>query len=83
MCQKNLLLVLPYLQIISSQTRVKQQQALKGVLNCRKLGIAFKEDFPIVSVTETLHPTTLYLVLFINFTMDSAMSPIMVKVSDT
>ena len=83
MYQKSLLLVLPYLQIISSQTRVKLQQALKDVLNCRKLGIAFKEGFPIPSVTETLHPTTLYLVLFINFTVNSAMSRIMVKVSDT
>ena len=32
--KKRLLLVLPYLGIISLQTRTKLQQALKGVLNC-------------------------------------------------
>ena len=34
--------VLPYLGIISLQTRTKLQQALKGVLNCCKLEIVFK-----------------------------------------
>ena len=37
-----MLLVLPYLGIISLQTRTKLQQALKGVLNCCKLEIVFK-----------------------------------------
>ena len=40
--KKRLLLVLPYLRIISLQTRTKLQQALKGVLNCCKLEIVFK-----------------------------------------
>ena len=40
--RKRLLLVLPYLGIISLQTRTKLQQALKGVLNCCKLEIVFK-----------------------------------------
>ena len=40
--KKHLLLVLPYLGIISLQTRTKLQQALKGVLNCCKLEIVFK-----------------------------------------
>ena len=40
--KKRLLLVLPYLGIISLQTRTKLQQALKGVLNCCKLEIIFK-----------------------------------------
>ena len=35
--KKRLLLVLPYLGIISLQNRTKLQQALKGVLNCCKL----------------------------------------------
>ena len=35
-------MVLPYLEIISLQTRAKLQQVLKGVLNCCKLEIAFK-----------------------------------------
>ena len=40
--KKGLLLALPYLAIISLQTRTKLQQALKGVLNCCKLEIVFK-----------------------------------------
>ena len=40
--KKRLLLVLPYLGIISLQTRTKLQQALKGVLNCCKLEFVFK-----------------------------------------
>ena len=40
--KKPLLLVPPYLGTISLQTRTKTQQALKGVLNCRKLEIVFK-----------------------------------------
>ena len=40
--RKRLLLALPYLGVISLQTRTELQQANKGVLNCCKLGIAFK-----------------------------------------
>ena len=40
--KKHLLQVLPYVGIISLQTRTEQQQALKGVLNCCKLEIVFK-----------------------------------------
>ena len=40
--RKRLLLVLPYLRVISLQTRTKLQQAIKGVLNCCKLEIARK-----------------------------------------
>ena len=40
--KRHLLIVLPYLGIISLQTRTKIQQALKGVLNCSKLEIVFK-----------------------------------------
>ena len=40
--RKRLLLVLQYLGVISLQTRTKLQQAIKGVLNCCKLEIAFK-----------------------------------------
>ena len=83
MYQKSLFLVLLCLRTISSQIRAKLQQTLKGVLNCRKLRTSFKEGFPILSVTETLHPTILYLMMFINFPVDFAMSPIMVRVSDT
>ena len=40
--RKRLLLVFPYLGVISLQTRTKLQQTLKGVLNCCKLEITFK-----------------------------------------
>ena len=40
--RKRLLLVLPYLGVISLQTRTKLQQAIRGVLNCYKLENAFK-----------------------------------------
>ena len=40
--RKRLLLVLPYLGVISVQTSTKLQQAFKGVLNCCKLEIAFR-----------------------------------------
>ena len=40
--KKHSLLVLPYLGIISLQTRTKLRQALKGVLNFCKLEIVFK-----------------------------------------
>ena len=40
--RKRLVLVLPYLRVISLQTRTKLQQALKGVLHFCKIGIAFK-----------------------------------------
>ena len=40
--RKHLLLVLPYLGVISLQTRTKLQQTLKGVLNCCKLKFVFK-----------------------------------------
>ena len=42
--KKGLPLVLPYLGIISLQTRTKLQQALKDVLNCCKLKIVFKSQ---------------------------------------
>ena len=40
--KKSFLLLLPYLGIISLQTRTKLQQILKGVLNCCKLETDFK-----------------------------------------
>ena len=73
--RKRLLLVLSYFGVISLQTRTKLQQALKVVLNCCKLEIAFKY--------QTKHSSSLYLELFINFSLVSAMSPIVTRVSDT
>ena len=40
--KKRLLLVFPYLGIMSLQSRTKLQQALKGVLNCCKLEMSTK-----------------------------------------
>ena len=42
MKKERLFLVLPFLEIISLQTRTKLQQTIKGALNCCKLEIAFK-----------------------------------------
>ena len=83
--RKRLLLVLPYLGVIYLQTTTKLQQATKGVLNCCKLEIAFtcQTNFQILSDLKTLYPKVLYLELFINFSVASAMSPIMARVSDT
>ena len=76
--KKRLLLVLPYLGVISLQTRTKLQQAIKGVLNCCKLEILLnvKPSFSILSDLKTLYPKILYLKLFINFSVASAVSPI-------
>ena len=64
------------LKKISLQTRTKLQQVLKGVSSCCKQENAFdfKRGFPILSVTKTLYSKTLYLALFINFNVVSAMS---------
>ena len=67
--RKRLLLVLPYLGVISLQTRTKLQEALEGVLNCSKLEIAFKCQTKLSK--------------FINFSVVSAVSPIVARVSDT
>ena len=39
--EKRLFLGLPYLEVLQLETRIKLQQAFKGVLNCCKLQIAF------------------------------------------
>ena len=83
---KRLLLVAPYLGIISLQTRFKLQQVLKCVLNFCKLKIAFKCQTRLSNCFryKDLTPKDIkYLVLFINLCEVFAMSPIMMKVSDT
>ena len=84
--KKRLLLVLPYLGIISLQTRTKLQQALKGVLNCCKLEIVFKCQTRLSNsfrykdhIPKDLISGTVY-----KFQSGPAtISPIMVKLSDT
>ena len=48
--KKTLILVLPYLGVVSLQTRTKLQQALKGILNCCKLRVIFKTQCKLSSV---------------------------------
>ena len=78
--KKLLLLVLPYLGIISLQTRPKLQQALKGVSSCCKLEIVFKCQTRLSYFFRYKDPIPKDL---ISFSVASAMSSIMVKVSDT
>ena len=42
--KKTLVLVLPYLGLLSLQTRTKLRKSLKGILNCCKLQILFKSQ---------------------------------------
>ena len=78
--RKRLLLVLLGLGVMSLQTRTKLQQTLNGVLDSCKLKFAFiKRSFPILSDYQKI----LYLELFINFSVVSAISPLMATVSDT
>ena len=55
--KKRLLLVLPYLGIISLRTRTKLQQALKGVLNCCKLEIVFNSQIRLSNYFRYKDPT--------------------------
>ena len=84
--RNRLLLVLRYLEAMSLQTRTKLHQAFKGVLHCRKQEIALEmsnQAFQILSDLKSLYPKILCLKLVINFSVVSAVSPIMVRVSDT
>ena len=83
--KKRLLLVLPYLGITSLQTRTKLQQTLKSALNCCKLGIVFKCQTRLSNsfCYKDPIPKGLISVLFINVSVVSAKSPIIVKVLDT
>ena len=83
--EKRLLLVLPYLGIIYFQTRTKLQQALKGILIPSKLEIVFKSQ---TRLSSSFRYKDFTLENFISgvvykFQVVSAMSPIMVRVSDT
>ena len=70
---------------ISLQTMTKLQQAFKGVLSYCKLEffLNVEPNFPILSNLKTLYPKILYLELFINVSVVSAMSPIMGRESGT
>ena len=77
-------LVLPYLCPISSQTITTLMRSLRNILNCCKMQIVFKNK---IRLGDKSHykdrlPKIL-LLLFISFSVDSAMSPIMVNMLDT
>ena len=60
------------------------RKSLLGILNCCKSQIALKCQNKLANAFDLKHHIpNLHLVLFINFSVDSAMNPIMVNVSDT
>ena len=77
--------VLPYLGSISLQTRTKLKKSLKNILNCCKLLIVFKDK---TRLDNSFHfkdqiPKPKPLMSFLSFSVNSAMSPIMVNIQDT
>ena len=78
-------LVLPYLCPISSQTITTLMRSLRNILNCCKMQIVFKNKIRLgdKSHYKDRFPKILLLLLFISFSVDSAMSPIMVNMLDT
>ena len=79
--KKTLFLVLPYLAPLSLQNRTKLKRSLKGIFNCCKLQIVFKSHNKLAKAFrfKILSPRNLHLVLSINFSVDSAMNPIIVN----
>ena len=79
--KKTLFLVLSYLGPLSLQTRTKLRKSLKGILNCCKLQIVFKSQNKLAKtfrfkdrILKELTSGVVY-----NFSVDSAMNPIMVN----
>ena len=83
--KKPLVLLLPYLGSIYLQTRTKLKKSLKNILNCCKVQIVFKSKTRLGNnfISSIEFPMILLLVSFINFSVGSAMSPIMVNAWDT
>ena len=83
--RKRLLLVLPYLGVISLQTRNKLQQAIKCVLNWCKLEIVFKCQTKLSNSFRFKDPIPKDLISGVVYKLSvaSAMSFIMARVSDT
>ena len=78
--KKPLFLVLPYLGSIFLETRTKLKKSLKNILSCFKLQIECKNE---TRLGNNFHFKDQILKdltsgAFINFSVDSAMSPIMV-----
>ena len=79
--KRPLSLVLPYLSSISLQIRTKLKMSLKNILNCCKLQIVFKNKTKLGTtfISKTRLPKILLMLLFIYFSVESAMCRIMVK----
>ena len=80
--KKPLFLVLPYLDSISSQTRTKLKKSLKNIFNCCKFQIVFYNK---TRLGNNFHfkdqiPKDLISGVAYNFSVNFAMSPIMVNV---
>ena len=75
-----LILVLPYLGSIPLQPSTKQKKSLKNILNCCKLQIVLINKTIVGKSFHFKDQTPLLLVLFINFSVDSTISHIMVNV---
>ena len=83
--KKILFLVLPYLGPLSLQTRTKLRKSLKGILNCCKLLIVLKSQNKLVKdfrFKDRIHKELTSGVV-INFSVDSAMNPVMVNAQGT
>ena len=75
--KKTLVLVLPYLGPLSLQTTAKLRKSVKGILNSCRLQIVFKSQNKLAKALKIVFLKNLHLVSFINFSVDSAMNPIM------
>ena len=85
MPKKTLFIVLLYLGQLSLQTRTKLRKSLKGILNCCKLKIVFKSQNKLAKASrfkDRIHEKLTSGVV-INFSVDSAMNPIMVNAQGT
>ena len=78
--KKTLFLVLPCLGPLL-QTRTKLKKSLKGILSCCKLQILFKvkTNQQKLFVLKIVFPRDLHLVSSINFSVGSAINPIVVN----
>ena len=75
----SLVLVLPLPWTIILQTRTKLRKSLKGIISCCKLQILLT-NYLTLSVSKIVFQKKLHMVSFINFSVNSAMNPIVVNV---
>ena len=71
--QKHLLLVLPYLVMVSLQTRNKLQQTLKGILNYCKLETTFKCQKRLSNFSHYKDPVSKDFIFFVAYKFECAL----------